>query len=221
MPAKTALIAGATGLIGQQLLDLLLNSAEYDQVIALTREGSEFSLNNDKLNQVVVDFDALENHSKELQADHIFCCLGTTMRKAGSEEKFRKVDFEYPFKLAHITKANGSSQYHLVSSLGANKNARVFYNRVKGEVEEAIKSVGFDVFHIYRPSLLMGERYESRSGEDAAKVFFNLFGFLFRGPLKKYRAIDSQKVAKAMLLYAFSKDQSGMVIHESQELQDF
>ncbi len=221
MPGKTALIAGGTGLIGRQLLNLLLDSERYSKVLALIREGSYFSIQHEKLKILNVHFDRLESYQDQLVADDVFCCLGTTMNKAGSQESFRKVDFDYPLNLAQITRRNGGEQYHLVSSLGASKKSKVFYNRVKGEVEDAIQQLDFNLFHVFRPSLLMGNRGESRPGEDAGKVFFNLFSFLFIGPLRKYKAIDSHKVAKAMLLYASTNDQSGMIIHESEELQEF
>lgn len=221
MSDKVALIAGASGLIGQQLLTLLLSSPDYHLVKAVVREGSHFDTKHDKLKQVTVDFDKLDDYSGDLSADDVFCCLGTTMNKAGSKEKFKKVDYSYPLQLAQITQSGGASQYHLISSLGADKKSGVFYNKVKGEIEEAIAKVSFKTYHIYRPSLLLGHRNETRYGEEAAQVFFNLFGFLFIGPLKKYRAIESEKVAKAMQLFASLNDQSGTIIHESVELQDF
>jgi len=221
MSSKVALIAGSTGLIGGQLLQILLSSPHYGLVKAVIRKESNPSNSNSKLQEVIVDFDNLENYDEELSADHVFCCLGTTMNKAGGKEEFKKVDYDYPLRLAELTKARGATQYHLISSLGADKESNVFYNKVKGEIEEAIGKVGFDTYHIYRPSLLLGHRHETRYGEDAAKVFFNLFGFLFIGPLKKYRAIESDKVAKAMQLFAATNDQSGTIIHESAELQEF
>lgn len=221
MSGKVALIAGATGLIGRQLLQILLEYPEYNLVKALVRRESHTSASNPKLREIVVDFDSLEAYHDRLSADHIFCCLGTTMNKAGGKEEFRKVDYHYPQVLAELTQLQGATQYHLTSSLGADKQSKVFYNKVKGEVEEAVGAIGFETYHIYRPSLLLGNRNETRYGEDAAKVFFNLFGFLFRGPLKKYRAIDSEKVAKAMHLFAAANDQSGTIIHESEELQGF
>ena len=211
---KTALIAGSTGLIGQQLLQLLLDNPLYDKVIALTRHDL---IAHSKLVQVKMEFGNITEKSELLRADDVFCCLGTTMAKAGSKEKFRQVDFYYPFLLAKTSHAAGAKQYLLVSSLGANKSSSIFYNEVKGEVEEAVSSVGFDAVHIFRPSLLLGPRIEKRSGEDAAKIFYKVFGFLIP---KKYKSIASSKVAKAMLHFA-SQDKRGIFIHESAELQHY
>jgi len=211
---KTALIAGSTGLIGQQLLRLLIESPLYEKVIAITRQDLAA---HPKLIQVKMEFGNITEKSGMLKADDVFCCLGTTMAKAGSKEKFRQVDFYYPYLLAKTTHAAGASQYLLVSSLGANKSSTIFYNEVKGEVEEAVSSVGFDAVHIFRPSLLLGPRTEKRSGEDAAKLFYRIFGFFIPG---KYKAISSLKVANAMLDFA-TQDKKGTFIHESDELQRF
>jgi uncharacterized protein YbjT (DUF2867 family) len=212
---KTALIAGSTGLIGSQLLQLLLTDDYYDRVKAISRKPLEIV--HPKLENIVLEFDRLTEHHDKLKADDIFCCLGTTIKKVKTKEKFRKVDFDYPVELAKLTKVNGAEQYLLVSALGADKHSKIFYNQVKGEVEEAISQIGFKSYHIFRPSLLMGDRNESRSGEEAGKVFFKYFGFLV--PVK-YKGIDSIKVARAMQKIA-AKHQPGMYIHESEELQAY
>lgn len=212
---KTALIAGSTGLIGNQLLSLLLNDDSYSVVKAISRKPLDF--NHPKLENIVLDFDQMAQHSGQLKADDVFCCLGTTIKKVKTKEKFRQVDFDYPLTLARISKANGARQYLLVSALGADKKSSIFYNQVKGEVEEAIGEVGFASFQIFRPSLLMGDRQESRSGEETGKVFFKYFGFLVP---KKYKGIDSIKVACAM--QAFAKiEKPGTHIHESGEMQQY
>jgi uncharacterized protein YbjT (DUF2867 family) len=211
---KTALIAGSTGLIGRQLLQLLIESPLYEKVIAITRHDLP---DHPKLVQMKMEFGSITEGSVALKADDVFCCLGTTMAKAGSKEKFRQVDFYYPYLLAKTTYAAGAKKYLIVSALGANKSSKIFYNEVKGEVEEAVSSVGFDAVHIFRPSLLLGPRAESRSGEDAAKLFYRIFGFFIP---EKYKAISSLKVAKAMLHFA-SQDKKGTFIHESGALQHF
>jgi len=214
MENRTALVAGSTGLIGSQLLELLLADSSYSKVIALSRKP--LSITNSKLENRVVEANQLMNHP-ELKADDVFCCLGTTIKQARTQEAFRKVDFDYPLELANILKANGASQFFLVSALGADKNSRIFYNRVKGEVEEAISMVGYFALHIFRPSLLIGPRKEARSGEDAAKLFYKLFGFLIPD---KYKGIESIKVARAMISFA-KENQPGKFVHESDELQQF
>jgi len=212
--SRTALVAGSTGLIGGQLLSLILEDPHYDKVIALSRKP--LALNHPKLQNILVEVDQLNQH-KDLKAEDVFCCLGTTIKQAKSKEAFRKVDFDYPLELAKILKANGAKQFLLVSALGSNKNSGIFYNRVKGEVEEAIAAVGYDSFHIFKPSLLVGPRKEQRSGEDAAKLFYKIFGFLIP---KKYKEIESIKVARAMIALAKTNKQ-GLQIHESDFLQSY
>lgn len=209
---KVALIAGATGLIGQQVLSLLLNDPQYSQVIALTRKPLEA---HPKLKQVETDFSNLEQKKSDLQADTVFCCLGTTMAKAGSKENFYRVDFHFPYLLARISYTLGARQFLMVSALGANPKSSVFYNRVKGEAEKAISEIGFSSVHFFRPSLLLGARDEKRSGEKIAKSLFTFFDILIPA---KYKAIDSAKVARAMV--RASHDHSpGIQIHESRALQ--
>jgi uncharacterized protein YbjT (DUF2867 family) len=214
MGSKVALVAGSTGLIGSQLLELLLADSYYTKVIALSRKP--LLISHPKLENIVVEANEIKDH-KDFLADDVFCCLGTTIKQAKSKEAFRKIDFDYPLELATSLKANEAKQFLLVSALGANKNSGIFYNKVKGEVEEAIDKVGFASFHIFRPSLLIGPRNEARAGEDAAKIFYRIFGFIIPA---KYKGIDSIKVARAMV--SFAKEQNtGRFIHESGELQKF
>jgi uncharacterized protein YbjT (DUF2867 family) len=211
--SKVALLAGSTGLIGNQLLELLLADKYYSKIIALSRKP--LAITNPKLENIVVEVEQLEKH--QLKADDVFCCLGTTMKQAGSKAAFRKVDFDYPLQLAKVLKTNGAQQFLLVSALGANKKSGIFYNQVKGEIEEAITSVGFRTLHIFRPSLLLGPRKDHRSGEEAAKVFYKIFGFLIP---KKYQGLESIKVARAMQALA-KEELSGKFVHESDTLQKY
>jgi uncharacterized protein YbjT (DUF2867 family) len=212
---RTALVAGSTGLVGNQILHLLLASNRYDKVIAVTR--TDLDVSHPKLVMVKVDYTRLADFGDQLKADDVFCCLGTTMAKAGSKEKFREVDYTFPLALAAITHKQGAQQFLLVSALGADKRASIYYNRVKGELEEAVAVFDFETLHIFRPSLLMGVRAERRPGEEAAKVFYRIFWFLLPD---KYKAIHSKKVAKGMLYFA-AREQKGVFIHESRELQRF
>lgn len=212
---KTALVAGSTGLIGKQLLQLLLDDPAYAEVKALSRKPMD--VEHPKLKNIVVDLNKLNEHFDQLKADDVFCCLGTTIKQAGSKEAFRKVDYDYPLELAKLSKNQGATQYLIVTALGSNKMSGIFYNQVKGQVEEAIDQVGFQSYHIFRPSLLLGERTEKRAGEGAATVVYKALGFLI--PLK-YKAIESAKVAKAMLHMA-KQNSTGKFIHESKELQLF
>jgi uncharacterized protein YbjT (DUF2867 family) len=210
-----ALIVGSTGLIGNQLVEYLLKEDYYHQVIALSRTPLPFV--NPKLKNVLADYQSLESNKEALVADDVFCCLGTTIKKAKSKDAFREIDFSYPLLVAKLTKALGAKQFLLVSALGANKSSTVFYNQVKGEVEDAIQNVGFDAYHIFRPSLLLGPRVEQREGEKAMQKIFRAVDFLIP---KKYKAIESSKVANAMLCVA--KQQAvGNHIYESDALQNY
>jgi uncharacterized protein YbjT (DUF2867 family) len=214
MESRVALVAGSTGLIGSQLLELLLNDSAYSKVIALSRKP--LSISNPKLENMVVKAEDLKNIG-EIRADDVFCCLGTTIKQAKTKAAFRKVDFDYPLEMATLMKANGAIQFLLVSALGADKNSRIFYNQVKGEVEEAISEIGIYSYHIFRPSLLIGPRKEHRAGEDAAKVFYKIFGFLIP---TRYKSIESIKVARAMVHFA-KANKAGKSVHESDEMQAF
>lgn len=210
---KTALIAGATGLIGSKLLQLLLNDNSYGRVIALVRRPvAEHS----KLEQIIFDGKDLSNIPVR-KCEDVFCCLGTTIAKAKSKENFRAVDYDYPVALAHSALALGAKQYLLVSAMGANKTSSIFYNQVKGQVEEGISHAGFDTVHIFRPSLLLGDRPEKRSGEDAAKSVYKVLGFLIPA---RYKGVEAGKVARAMLSFA-KEGKNGIFIHESDVLQNF
>lgn len=211
---KTALLAGSTGLIGKQLLQLLLSSPRYAVVKALTR--TKLDITHPKLVEIKVDYANLEEVKSQLQADDVYCCLGTTMAKAKTKKKFREIDFEYPLALAKLVKELGAKQFLLVSALGADKRASVYYNQVKGELEDAVSKIDFDAIHIFRPSLLLGLREEKRAGEDAAKIVYKIFWFLIPD---KYKAIEAIKVAQAMVYYA-QRDQNGKFTHESREMQN-
>ncbi|HMQ01185.1 MAG TPA: NAD-dependent epimerase/dehydratase family protein [Cyclobacteriaceae bacterium] len=212
---RTALIAGASGLIGSFLLHELLNSKHYTKIIVLSRKP--LNIADESVQEIITDPATLAQHADELMADDVFCCLGTTMAKARSKEKFYEVDFTYPYELAKICKQNGAHQYLLVSAMGADKRSMVYYNRVKGEVEEAIRDVQFEGLHIFRPSLLLGPRIEKRAGEDAAKIFYKYLGWLIP---RKYKGIEAEKVARAMLYFAL-QDQKGVFVHESAKLQQY
>jgi uncharacterized protein YbjT (DUF2867 family) len=213
---KTALLIGATGLVGKQVLLNLLESTDYSEVKALTRKS--LNIRHLKLTEIIFDF---ENPDKAVvKADDVFCCLGTTIKKAGSEEAFKKVDLEYPLKIASLAKINGAEKYLIVSSMGADSKSVFFYNRVKGEVQDKLASFNFDSLHILQPSLLLGEREERRLGEKIGEVLAKLFGPLMSGSLKKYKAIDSAKVARAMVVLAQKQDK-GIFIHNSADLQAY
>ena len=168
--------------------------------------------------QQKVDFNDIQ--LEEQKIDDVFCCLGTTMKKAGSKEKFRLVDFHYPVSLASFCLNKGARQFLLVSSMGADAKSGIFYNQIKGEVENTVSNLGYPRLDIFRPSLLLGDRGESRIAEDLGKVAMKIFGFLFLGSLKNYKAIDSGNVARAMNYFA-QEEGSGNHLHLSAALQKF
>jgi uncharacterized protein YbjT (DUF2867 family) len=212
---RTALIVGATGLVGKACLYELLESGAYTRVTAVVRRP--LPMKHHHLEQVVVDFDKLAEHAEELKGDDVFCCLGTTIKTAGSQEQFRRVDLLYPVETARIALQNGAQQFLVVSAMGADAASGIFYNRVKGEMEAAVSALGYPAVHIFRPSLLLGDRKDFRLGEQVGKWVMMLIGFLFIGPLKKYKAIHGGSVAKAMVSVAL-KDQKGTRIYKSDEI---
>ncbi|GCC53662.1 oxidoreductase [Chryseotalea sanaruensis] len=210
---RTALLVGASGLVGGELLDLLLSDSVYGKVVVLTRKP--LSIDNAKYQNHVVDFDRLTEYYNDIVAQDIFCCLGTTMRVAGSKDAFKKVDYTYPLEIARLAKAAGAEQYLLVSALGANEKSSIFYNKVKGEIEHAIETLNYQSFKVFRPSLLLGSRSEQRNGEDAAKIFYKVFGFIIPA---KYKAIEARSVAMAMLTAA-KLNKPGMIVYESDAMR--
>lgn len=208
---KTALLAGATGLIGSALLPTLLASERYARVIVVGRRTVE--MQHPKLAQVVTDLGQLEAERLRLIADDVYCCLGTTMRQAGSKEAFYEVDFLYVVKLAALTAANFAAQFLVVSSLGADADSVFYYNKVKGEMEAAVRQTPFRAIHIFRPSLLLGARARPRLGERLSGLLLRLVGPLLRGSWQKYRAISAEAVARAMLRAA-EDDGGGVRVHE-------
>jgi uncharacterized protein YbjT (DUF2867 family) len=216
MKNKTALIAGSTGLVGNELLNLILNDDYYSKVISVVRNSTGIS--NAKLKEIKIDFENIENYSSEILGNDIFCCLGTTIKKAGSKINFKKVDLDYPLQIAAAALVNGAQQFSVVSSIGADKNSKTFYTSVKGELEEELKKLNYFSLNIFRPSLLTGDRDEFRLGEKIAQLFMKIFSFLFIGNLKKYKAIEAKIVAAAML-YAAKRNSEGINIFESDEIQ--
>lgn len=206
---KSALIIGATGLIGRSLVFELLKSKEYAKVTVFVRR--DMVIKHEKLNQVQLDFDQLKDYKNEMQADEVFCCMGSTRAKTPDLETYRHIDFEIPLETAQITKELGAKKFILVSSMGANKNSSIFYSRLKGELEEAIKEVGFNHFIILRPSLLLGARNESRPMETISQYLMRVLNPLFIGPLLKYKAIPATTVSKAMVAAASNKNNTEKV----------
>ena len=195
MGGKTAIIIGATGMVGKQVLEHLLASSVYQKVIAVTRKPITA---HEKLKNLVVDFDKLTSALKDVKADEAFCCLGTTIKQAGTKTAFHKVDYTYSFEFAYVLKQNGCQHFLLVSALGAFPKSLVFYSRVKGLLEKDITALNFSRLSIIRPSLLLGEREENRLGENLASRFFPLVSPFLRGGLRAVQPIHGKDVAQAM-----------------------
>ena len=212
---RTAILLGATGLVGSTCLQGLLANPAYSRVIVFGRRplGGHHAI----LEQLVVDFDQLAAHAVLMEGDDLYLCLGTTRRKAGSKEAFHRVDYTYTVEAARLGAQRGMTKLLLVSALGANARSFFFYNHIKGEAEEAVRILPFREVHIFRPSLLLGERNDSRPFERAAIVLSRGMGFLWSGPLRKYRPVTAEDVAHAMISSALG-EQPGVHIHENDTL---
>jgi uncharacterized protein YbjT (DUF2867 family) len=214
---KTALMIGSTGLIGSHLLELLLDSNNYKKVITFVKRDT--GIKHPKLTQYIVDFDKPETYQDLVDGDDFFCTIGTTIKKAGSKEAFRKVDFEYPRQFATVALQNKVKQFLIISSLGADANSGNFYLKTKGEIEAFLRDSGLESISILQPSLLLGNRTEFRLGEKAAAFLMKAFSFLLFGKLKKYKPIESTAVAKALVKIAKRNDK-GFKIYESDTIQE-
>ncbi len=192
---RVAVIAGASGLTGSACLERVLASGEYRKVIALVRRP--LAKESEKLQQVTVNFDELP--PLEVRGGDIFSALGTTMKQAGSREEFYRVDHDYTMAVARSAAEAGARQFVVVSSVDANPESHTFYLKVKGEVEEELKQLGFASLHIFRPSFLAGDRIESRAGERLGTAVAKALEFAFIGRLRKYSAMDIEVLAKAMV----------------------
>ncbi|MGE5396365.1 MAG: oxidoreductase [Chitinophagales bacterium] len=199
MKQRKALVAGGTGLVGGELIKHLLEDSSYSEVYALTRRLT--GIVHPKLTETVIDFENLAKINIA-PVDDVFCALGTTMKKAGSKEAFARVDYYYVVELAKAAKRCGGSQFLVVSSLMANPRSSNFYLRVKGEMEEAVKDKGPETVLIFRPSNLVGERQESRPGEKIGQAVIQFISPLLLGGFKKYRNINANTVASAMIATA-------------------
>ncbi len=216
MQKRNALIAGATGLVGKSLLNQLLADDQFDKVVIITRKLID--IKHPKLIQKLIDFDSVESLKPDFPIDDVYCALGTTIKTAGSQDAFYKVDFTYVVNMGKWCEANGVKRFLIVSAMGANPKSGMFYNRVKGEMETAVSQLNIPQIQIFRPSLLMGDRAEKRGGEKFAQVVMGGLGFLFAGPLLKYKGIHADVVAKAMIKAA-KQDKEGFTIYESGEMQ--
>ncbi len=210
---RRALVVGATGVVGREIEGLLLGDRGVAQVSTWLRRAPAQPSTDPRAVSTVVDFERLEDSAPLIGVDQLFLAVGTTIGKAGSQAAFRAVDFDLPLRVARLARANGTPHVLLVSALGASAASGVFYNRVKGELEDAIAALGFRSFTVARPSLLLGAREEFRPGEWVAKRFAFLFPPSMRG-------VYPRQVAAA-LVRAAADDAPGHRVIENAELRTF
>ena len=205
MSGTTALLAGASGLVGGECLKHLVASGEYDCIIVVTRRDLGDRARHAKVRQVVVDFASLGDVREKLRAEHVFCALGTTIRKAGSQAKFREVDYEYPLRLAQLARMNRARHFSIVSALGASRSSPFYYSRVKGEVEEALCNMKWPSLAIFRPSVIAGERGESRPLERLSER-------LLRHAPATWRPVAASDIAAAMVAVALDEPRGTTIV---------
>jgi uncharacterized protein YbjT (DUF2867 family) len=210
MSGLTAVLAGATGLVGGECLQRLLASKRYSHVVAVARRPLEHGGRRRKLSTVVVEFDRLDEVADRLRGDHVFCALGTTIRKAGSQARFRIVDHDYPLRLAEITRKQGATHLSLVSALGASRASPFFYSRVKGEIEDDLRQMGWPSLALFRPSVIAGERGESRPLERLGERMLRL------APAT-WRPVEARDIAAAMVATALGEPE-GVTVVESRDI---
>ena len=211
MEMKRAIVFGASGFVGSHLLDELLNSPDYEQVTAVVRKN--LSISHPKLNMLIGDYSSLPALEAEIFADEVFITLGATRETSPEREKYYQVDHDYPVLAARIAKARGAKSVFLVTAVGANPRSRVFYVRTKGETERDIIALDFEHTHIFRPSMIMGNRQENRPLE---KVFIKIWSILnpiLVGKVNKYRGIAGEDIARAMKNSAINQSEKLKVYH--------
>ena len=194
---KTALLFGASGLVGGQLLNQLISNNNYSKIKVFVRSVTQIS--NPKIEIIETDFNNLENHKEDIKGDDCFFCIGTTKQNSPDKNEYRRVELDVPKDIAQIAKSNSVNSFVFVSSGYANPNSSGDYLKFKGLVEEELKRLSFNKLGIMRPSFLIGDRKEKRVGEKLGIFVFKLLSPLFLGPLKKMKPIQSEKVAKAMI----------------------
>jgi len=194
---KTAIILGATGLTGSHLLELLLEDSDYKRVKVFTR--NKLTISHPKIEEHVIDLLKLSDYSEQFNADVVFCCVGTTKAKTPNKELYRAIDYGIPVEAAKLCKQNSIKQFIVVSALGAKAESKVFYNRLKGEMERDVLAQKIEHTHLMQPSLIVGDRKEKRTGEDFSKHLMTVFGFLIPA---RYKMIQAKTIAKAMVQLA-------------------
>ncbi len=212
----TAIIFGASGLTGKFVLEHLLYDNRYAEIKLFVRK--ELKVTSGKIKQILYRQDDMESVAQEIKGDHLFCCIGSTIKKAGSRDTFYKIDHDLVERIAKYASANKVASFVVVSSIGADHESRNFYLNTKGKMEESIKTFPFNNLSIVRPSMLLGIRHERRGLEEIGKIFGKLFAPLMVGSMRKYRPVHASTVAKAMI--ALANKPKGVNIVESDKLEE-
>ncbi len=215
--SKSAIILGATGLTGSYILEELLNNDVYDKVISFSR--NPLAIKHDKLKSIECDLLNLEEQKDAFKADDVYVCIGTTNNKTPNKKLYREIDFGIPVTAAQLCRENMIDNIAVMSSLGANANSTVFYPKTKGEMESSVLEMEIPNTFLLRPSMIMGPRKEKRFGETMGKMIAFIIGPLLVGPLKKYKGIHAETIAKAMINLCNSKSEIKGII-ESDKIWD-
>lgn len=214
---KTALIIGATGLVGQNLLKQILENSAYEKVKVFTRRSLQ--INSEKLEEYLIDFDKIDEWKDQIKGDDLFSAMGTTIKKAGSQQAQYRVDYTYPFEVAKSATANGVQNYALVSSAGANEESKVFYSKMKGELDNAVNALGFAKTVIVKPSVIDGDRNEFRLGETIGLKMMHLLKYI--PGLNKYQPAPATKIAKCMIKALNDAQVKGQNTFEWKAIMDY
>lgn len=212
---KTAIILGATGLTGNILLKMLLENENYSRIVLFSRHSC--GIENPKIEEHLIDLFQLKEQSSKFKADEVYCCIGTTKKKTPDLETYRKIDYGIPVDAAELCRKNKIAFFAVISAMGANSQSRIFYNKTKGEMEEAVLACRIPQTFILRPSLISGDRQENRLGESLAKNLMKLLDPIMLGSVKKYRSIAPEVIAKCMMCLA--QDQAEEAIIESDRIK--
>lgn len=216
---KTAIILGATGLTGNILLNKLLGDNRYRNIKIFTRSPLRYE--NPKVTEILCDLLDVDSYKDNFFGDEVFCCIGTTVKKTPDKEFYKKIDYGIPVNSAKLCKQTGIDTFIVMSSMGANAKSSIFYNRTKGEMEDAVLEHNIKNTYILRPSIIGGNRNESRIGEKIGTVLMKILNPLFVGSLRKYRIIDAEIIAKAMIELANNKIDKQIILSDQiQELGD-
>ncbi len=215
MAKKKALVLGASSLVGRYLLKLLLQDDAYDEVTVYARRHIKAVHN--KLVEKIIEPQSFDS---SVNADDVFCCIDSTIKKAGSQSAFEQSDLDFPLKVAKLQKENGSSKFLLISSRNANVNSNKIYDQVKGKTEDAIKKLGFSSLYIFRPALVTGSKKEEAFRQKIKNFLFKVANPLLIGPLKKYRSVSAKALGRAMIYYAIKKEPATKIVL-SNEIKEF